>query len=86
MSAVVPTERQRQLLAVVHQGAGEWDARYIDLTMGRRHRPTELTILQELQILEQAGLVASDVTGHGVGGRWAVTAAALPYLPNQAHT
>jgi hypothetical protein len=80
MNESLPSDRQRQLLRVVHEGDGDWDARYIDLTMGRRHRPVAITVLKELKILEDAGLIVSDVSGWGVGGRWAITPAALPYV------
>jgi len=83
MTKSVPNQRQMQLLRVVQEGGGDWDARYIDLTMGRRHRPIGVTVLKELQALELAGLVVSDVSERSIGGRWAITSAALPYLQDQ---
>jgi len=72
--------RQARLLAVVAEGDGNWDARRIDLTADARYGPGERTVLQELQALQRLGLVTRDDSRSGAGGRWAVTAAARPYL------
>jgi DNA-binding PadR family transcriptional regulator len=74
------SDRQVKLLAVVAEGAGNWDARRIDLTINSRYGPGEGTVLQELQALARQGLVVRDDSRSGVGGRWAVTAAARPYI------
>ncbi len=52
----------------------------IDLTVDARHGPGEGTVLQELEALQQLGLVVRDDSRSGVGGRWKVTAAARPYI------
>jgi hypothetical protein len=74
------SDRQVKLLAVVAEGDGNWDARRIDLTVSARHGPGQGTVLQELQGLQQRGLVVRDDSRSGTGGRWAVTAAARPYI------
>jgi hypothetical protein len=74
------SDRQLKLLAVVAEGGGNWDARRIDLTVSVRYGPGDGTVLQELQALARLGLVARDDTRSGVGGRWAVTAAAQRYI------
>ena len=81
MSDTPLSDWQVKLLAVVAEGGGDWDARRIDLTVSVRFGPGEGTVLQELQALQRLGLVARDDSRSGVGGRWAVTAAARPYLP-----
>jgi hypothetical protein len=80
MSGAPVSGRQVELLAVVAEGGGDWDARRIDLTVDARSGPGEGTVLQELQALERLGLVARDDSRSGAGGRWTVTAAARPYL------
>jgi|HubBroStandDraft_6_1064221.scaffolds.fasta_scaffold2280943_2 hypothetical protein len=72
--------RQMKLLQVVAEGAGKWDARWIDITMTTRHGAGEVTVLRELQGLERLGLVVCDLSGSGVGGRWRVTSEAHVYL------
>jgi hypothetical protein len=73
MSEVPLSDRQIKLLAVVAEGGGDWDARWIDLTVNSRYGPGEGTVLQELQVLQQLGLVVRDDSRSGVGGRWKVT-------------
>ena len=80
MSDAPLSDRQVTLLAVVAEGAGDWDARRIDLTANSRYGPGDGTVLQELQALERLGLVVRDDSRSGVGGRWTVTAAARPHL------
>jgi hypothetical protein len=80
MSETPLSERQARLLAVVAEGGGDWDARRIDLTADARYGPGPGTVLRELEELQQLGLVIRDGSRSGVGGRWKVTAVALPYL------
>ena len=75
------SDRQVRLLAIVAEGGGNWDARRIDLTASARYGPGEGTVLQELEALQQLGLIARDDSRSGVGGRWKVTAAAPPHIP-----
>ena len=79
MSATPLSERQARLLAVVAEGGGDWDARWIDLTANARYGPGPGTVLRELDELQQLGLVIRDDSRSGAGGRWNVTAA-RPYL------
>jgi hypothetical protein len=81
MSDAPLSDRQTKLLAVVAEGAGDWDARRIDLTVDARYGPGEGTVLQELEALQRLGLVVRDDSRSGVGGRWKVTAAAPPSIP-----
>jgi len=74
------SDRQVKLLAIVDEGGGGWDARRIDLTADARYGPGEGTVLQELEALQQLGLVARDDSRSGTGGRWKVTAAAPPHI------
>jgi hypothetical protein len=74
------SDRQVRLLAVVAEGGGDWDARWIDLTVDARFGPAEGTVLQELEVLARLGLVIRDDSRPGVGGRWMVTDAARPYI------
>jgi hypothetical protein len=74
------SERQLRLLAVVAEGGGDWDARWIDLTANSRYGPGEGTVLRELEALQRLGLVVRDDSRSGVGGRWKVTDTARPYL------
>jgi hypothetical protein len=83
MSAREPAEREIHLLALVAKGNGNSDARRIDLDMYRRFGGIGSTILNELVALREAGYVSQDVSRGGLGGRWAVTLDALPYLPGQ---
>ena len=71
---------QVKLLAVVAEGGGDWDARRIDMTVDARYGPGEGTVLQELQALQQLGLVVRDDSRSGVGGRWRVTETARTYI------
>jgi hypothetical protein len=80
MSDIPLSDRQRKLLTVVDEGNGNWDARRIDLTVDARSGPGEGTFLQELEALQRRGLVVRDDSRSGVGGKWAVTAAAWPYI------
>jgi hypothetical protein len=74
------SNRQVKLLAVVAEGGGDWDARWVDLTVSARYGPGEGTIRQELEALQRLGLVVRDDSRSGVGGRWTVTAAARPFI------
>jgi hypothetical protein len=74
------SDRQVKLLAVVAEGGGDWDARWIDLTVSSRYGPGEGTVLRELEALQRLGLVVRDDSRSGVGGRWTVTAAARPHI------
>jgi len=74
------SDRQVKLLAVVAEGGGDWDARWIDLTVNSRYGPGEGTVLQELEALQRLGLVVRDDSRSGVGGRWKVTATARSYI------
>jgi hypothetical protein len=80
MSDTPLSDRQVKLLAVVAEGGGDWDARWIDLTADARYGPGEGTVLQELEALRLLGLVVRDDSRSGVGGRWKVTAAARRYI------
>jgi len=80
MSDTPLSDRQLKLLAVVAEGDGKWDARWIDLTVNSRHGPGEGTVLRELEALQRLGLVTRDDSRSGVGGRWKVTATARQYL------
>ena len=80
MNDIPLSDRQIRLLAIVAEGAGDGDARRIDLTVNARHGPGEGTVLQELEVLQRLGLATRDDSRSGVGGRWRVTAAARPYV------
>lgn len=80
MNSIQLSDRQLKLLKVVAEGGGEWDARWIDITVDARYGPGTVTVLQELNELQGLGLVTRDDTRRGVGGRWKVTADAQPYL------
>jgi hypothetical protein len=80
MNSIQLSDRQLKLLKVVDEGGGEWDARWIDITVDSRYGPGAVTVLQELQVLQSHGLVTRDDSRSGIGGRWKVTADAQPYL------
>jgi hypothetical protein len=80
MSNTPLSDRQVKLLAVVAEGGGDWDARWIDLTVNSRYGPGEGTVLKELEALQRLGLVVRDDSRSGVGGRWTVTPTARPYI------
>jgi hypothetical protein len=80
MSDTSLSDRQVKLLSVVAEGEGDWDARWIDLTVNSRYGPGEGTVLRELEALQRLGLVVRDDSRSGVGGRWKVTATARPYI------
>ena len=80
MSDTPLSDRQVKLLAVVAEGDGDWDARWIDLTVNSRYGPGEGTVLRELEALQRLGLVDRDDSRSGVGGMWKVTATARPYI------
>jgi predicted transcriptional regulator len=80
MTDIALSDRQVQLLAIVAEGDGNWDARRIDLTINSRYGPGDGTVLQELQALQRLGLVVRDDSRSGPGGRWALTAAAHPHI------
>jgi hypothetical protein len=80
MSDAPLSGRQIKLLAVVAEGDGNWDARWIDLTVNSRYGPGEGTVLQELEALQRLGLVVRDDSRSGVGGRWKVTVAGRPHI------
>jgi len=80
MSDTPLSDRQVKLLAVVAEGDGDWDARWIDLTVNSRYGPGDATVLRELEALQQLGLVVRDDSRSGVGGRWKVTDTARPYI------
>jgi hypothetical protein len=80
MNSIELSDRQLKLLKVVDEGGGEWDARWIDITVDSRYGPGAANVLQELQVLQSHGLVARDDSRSGIGGRWKVTANAQPYL------
>jgi hypothetical protein len=80
MSDTPLSDRQVKLLAVVAEGGGNWDARWIDLTVNSRYGPGEGTVLRELEALQRLGLVVRDDSRSGVGGRWKVTDTARPYI------
>jgi hypothetical protein len=80
MSDAPLSDRQVRLLAVVAEGGGNWDARWIDVTVDARYGPGEGTVLQELEALARLGLVTRDDSRSGAGGRWAVTSAARRYI------
>jgi hypothetical protein len=79
MSDAPLSDRQVKLLAVVAEGGGDWDARWIDLTVNSRYGPDEGTVLRDLAVLQRLGLVVRDDSRSGVGGRWKVTETARPY-------
>lgn len=72
-------ERQLDLLRTVAEGAGRWDARWIDIIMTTGHGTSETTVLKELKALEARALVYVD-SSRGVGGRWAVTPEGIQYV------
>lgn len=80
MSGPTLSDRQIQVLRVVLEGAGDADARWIDITVHVRYGPGDLSIFHELKNLEALGLVRRDNTRRGVGGRWAVTDAGLAHI------
>jgi hypothetical protein len=80
MAENIPNDRQIDILRVVLEGAGDWNARWIDITVSRRYGPAKWTVLSELQELEALGLVKRDTSREGIGGIWAVTEAALAYI------
>lgn len=80
MSDAPLSDRQIKLLAVVAEGDGNWDARWIDLTVNSRYGPGQGTVLRELEALQRLGLVVRDDSRSGVGGRWKVTAAGRPCI------
>ncbi len=80
MSSIHLSDRQLKLLGVVAEGGGDWDARWIDITVSARYGPSGTTVLRELKDLQNLGLVVRDDSHSGVGGRWKVTAVAGPYL------
>jgi hypothetical protein len=80
MNSIPLSDRQLKILQVVAEGGGEWDARWIDITVDARYGAGEVTVLQELEVLQGLGLVARDDSRSGVGGRWKVTDAAQLYL------
>ena len=80
MSDIPLSDRQVKLLAVVSEGGGDWDARWIDLTVNSRYGPGDGTVLRELEALQRLGLVVRDDSRSGVGGRWKLTATARPYI------
>ena len=53
MSGTPLSERQARLLAVVAEGGGDWDARWIDLTADVRYGPGPGTVLRELEDLQR---------------------------------
>ena len=80
MKAAELSHRQLELLRIVAEGAGRWDARWIDITMTARNGAGEMTVLDELRLLEELGLVVADPSGIGVGGRWSVTSIGENYV------
>jgi hypothetical protein len=80
MSNTPLSDRQVKLLVVVAEGDGDWDARWIDLTVNSRYGPGDGTVLKELEALQRLGLVVRDDSRSGVGGRWKVTPTARPYI------
>jgi hypothetical protein len=74
------SDRQLKILQVVAEGAGDWDARRIDLTVDSRYGPGSVTVLRELEELERLGFVIRDTSRSGLGGRWAVADIAKPFL------
>jgi hypothetical protein len=80
MNSIQLSDRQVKLLKVVAEGGGEWDARWIDITVDARYGPGAMTVLQELQVLQDHGLVTRDDSRSGTGGRWKVTTDAQSYL------
>lgn len=80
MVSIRLSDRQLKLLGVVAEGRGDWDTRWIDMTVDARYGPGETTVFRELEVLQDLGLVIRDVSRRGVGGRWKVTAAAESYL------
>lgn len=70
------------LLALVRDGAGQRDARHLDLQVSTRHAPRDdATVLDELVELERRGLVRREADGTGY--RWAVTSAGSAALAEQ---
>ena len=80
MSNIDLSDRQLKLLSVVAEGDGQWDARWIDITVDARYGPSSTTVLRELEELQVLGLVIRDDSRSGVGGRWRTTAAAASHL------
>ena len=66
-------ELQRlRILSVVAKGLGRYDTKQVDLMHGR---PAEHTVLQELELLQERGLVERHLDESAVfGSRWAITA------------
>jgi repressor of nif and glnA expression len=78
-------DRDLALLGIVGEGGGQHDARRIDITFSRRHDALgDKTVLEALQILQEAGLVSQRVDIGGVGGRWSVTAEGATVLRRTA--
>jgi len=77
-----PTEREIHILSIVAAGNGNSDARRIDIDMSLLFEGIDTTMLKELHTLREAGYVTQELGRGGPGGRWAVTPAALPYLPS----
>jgi hypothetical protein len=72
MSDTRLSDRQLKILRVVAEGAGDWNARRIDITVDSRYGPGSMSVLRELQELERLGFITHDNSRSGVGGRWAI--------------
>lgn len=64
---------RRQILDVVAEGLGLYDARRIDLIHSARGGAAEGTVLQELERLRERGLVRRIRDKQSFGDLWAVT-------------
>jgi hypothetical protein len=80
MSDIQLSDRQVKLLGIVAEGTGDWDARWIDITVDSRHGPGGTTVLRELEVLQRLGLVRRDDSRRGTGGRWAITDTGRTYV------
>jgi DNA-binding HxlR family transcriptional regulator len=69
-------ELQRlRILGVVAEGLGQYDTRRIDLIHSYRGGRAEHTVMQELELLQERGLVERHLDERAVfGSRWAITA------------
>jgi hypothetical protein len=53
----IPVNREHVLLETVNRSGGAWSTRNIDFEVSRRASPGDLTVLDELKVLEARGLV-----------------------------
>lgn len=81
MSQLDPARRQL-LLQVVQDGAGQRNARTIDIQMSIRMPSGDLTVLDELKILETEGKVRRVLDKQGETKGWCITETGSVELEN----